>query len=184
MATIIDLIHRMQNLENDLKSSLGDIATSVSLTAKAIAERTIKESGFGAEYSTKNVPTAWLYGQVLNASGTSFLQQRDQESDELGLEGEASYKELRAAQGLQVAHVDLTYSGEMWRGMLPAEPEIHGGIAIAPLGHTNRDGQDKMNWNFERYGDFIGETLTGDNFDTLKTVAAEEVNRIIQRSNI
>ena len=36
-----------------------------------------------------------------------------------------------------------------------------------------------MNWNYERYGDFIGKVLTGDNLDTLYNVAYDELVRLM-----
>jgi hypothetical protein len=185
MPDLNDLIHRLENFKEDITRSLPDIATSISLTAKAIAERTIKDHGFGMLYSTKAIPTIWLRQNILNGQGASFLDRIDQEYDELGLDGEASWKAFRDAQGLQTGFVDLTYSGEMWSGMQPMDPKEHGENWIAPLGNINRDGQDKMNYNAERYGDFIGKALEeGENMAVLKQVGQEEVSRILQRNNI
>lgn len=175
---IIDLIKELEAFEEALPRALPDIATSVSMTGKAVAERTIKERGFGEDYSTHEVPTFFMHGRELNGKGLTYLN---------GLEKQAKGKsrptttwgKFRQAQGLQDGHVDLTYSGKMWAGMMPQAVQINLFEYVAPLGNNSTEGQKKMDWNFERYGDFIGKTLTGDNYTLLQSVAYDEVKRLI-----
>ena len=170
------------------------MATILTLSGKALAERNIKDKGFGALYSTNLYPAFFLFGKQLNARGSKFLEDRGVQLD--GSQGEATKKkgtkrkkkgdvitkedqltnwaEFRQAQGLQIEHVDLTYSGKMWAGMAPLEPVITGNKVIAPLGGNNKQAQDEMNYNRDRYGDFIGKALTPDNMRTLNDVVKRE----------
>jgi hypothetical protein len=168
----------MKDIKSDIERSLPEIATSVSLTAKALAERTIKEKGFGAVYSTSELPAFWFQGKESTQRGASFIENKIKKDEGM------AWRDLREAEGLQTEHVDLTFTGEMFAGMYPDDPVVEGNRVIAPLGHTNKEGQKKMNYNRDRYGDFIGKVLVGDNFDSMVKVATAEVIRIIQRNNL
>lgn len=179
MPTFEELIKQMKAVREALPEVLKDTATSVSLSAKAIAERTIKEAGFGQTYSSNEYPVWFLKGKELNKRGTAFIYSVEREAQKLDIEPEANWAQFRGSQGLQNGFVDLTYSGKMWSGMFPGEVEVEGFRYIAPLGHTNKEGQKTMNYNYERYGDFIGSTLTGDNLDALYQIAVDEIYRLI-----
>ena len=174
MSDLKELIVKFKALRDALPEVMPAVATSVSLSAKAIAERTIKDKGFGELYSAVDVPAWFLEGKQLNNSGKNFLDNINESDYPF-----TNWGELRKAQGLQNSHVDLTYSGKMWAGMFPQDVEVTGVRYIAPLGNNNKEGQNKMNWNFDRYGDFVGRTLTGDNLDLLYNVAFDELVRLI-----
>lgn len=191
-----DLINAMKDVRDALPAALSSTATSMSLTAKALAERTIKDKGFGETYSTAQMPAYFYKGftgkngitylpKNLNKRGLAYIDAREkqqaQENKANGTNYRAriSWQDFRKSQGLQVGHVDLTYSGKMWAGMFPQEVQIEGYKYIAPLGANNEEAQNKMNWNFEQYGDFIGATLTGDNLDLIYQVGIDELVRFL-----
>ena len=173
MNTLADLRAKFRDIQNDLPNILKDVATTVSLTGKAIAERTIKDRGFGEQYSNTKVPAWFMDGKQLNASGSNFIAGK-KKAGEL-----TNWKEFREAQGLQTGHVDLSYANEMWAGMFPQDAYQNGNLFISPLGHNNKAGQNKMNWNRDRYGDFIGKVLRGSVFDEMGEMAIEETMRLI-----
>ena len=168
-----DLIQRLKDFRDNLPTIIGEAATLVSGSAKAIAERRIKESGFNESYSDAKYPAWFLIGEELNQAGLSFLKTK-KENDE-----PTNWAELRESQGLQSAHVDLSYSNEMWSGMQPQEPYELNGAIVAPLAHTNTAGQRKMNYNFERYGDFIGKVLNEEDMEMLAEIAIEYIAKKI-----
>lgn len=173
-----DILNKLKEIRDALPAVLLETATSMSLTAKAVAERTIKDKGFGASYSSEKYPVWFLDGKELNKTGIAFIEsvKKGVKDDEVA---ESNWAEFRGAQGLQNKYVDLTYTGKMWAGMFPQEARIENYNYIAPLGHNNLEGQKKMDYNFKRYGDFIGSTLTGDNLDLLYTVMSDEIYRLI-----
>lgn len=179
------LINALKDVRDALPEVLSKTATSMSLTAKALAERQIKDIGFGQVYSATPVPTFFLKGRVLNNQGTRAIEQEEKKQasenrkQKTDFQPTMSYKELRQVQGLQSSHVDLTYSGKMWAGMQPMEVEINGYEYTAPLGGTNTESQQAMNYNYARYGDFIGEVLTGDVLDKIYEVGASELIRFL-----
>lgn len=170
------LLDKLKGFRDRLPEVLPDIATTVSLSGKALAEREIKDKGFGAGYNKAyRLPVNYFEGKELNAQGLAYLR-----GQSLKQEG-VNWAEFRDAQGLQTQYVDLTYSGQMWAGMFPQEVEVNLFHYTAPLGNNTVEGQNKMNWNHARYGDFIGAILTGDNLEALKRIGRDELTQIMDR---
>lgn len=176
------LKQKLIKLKAQLPTIYEECAKEFSLNVKALAVSNITNSGVKDEsgsaevYSENEVPAFWFRGKELNASGISFLDglPKIKKTSKEGKEYESQFTnwgDFREAQGLQKRFVDLSYSNEMWRGMLPGDVEVIGNKYISPLGHTNRAGQDKMNWNYHRYGNFI-----------MQSIDIEIVNRAIEYS--
>ena len=173
-----ELIAKLEAFRDMLPTVLPDVATSVSMAGKALAERVIKEKGFGKTYSTTKVPAWFMDGKELNGKGLTYLSNlKEKATDEEP--AETNWGEFRAAQGLQTDHVDLSYTNKMWAGMFPQEVQVNLFEYVAPLGNNTTEGQNKMNWNYERFGDYIGKVLTGDNRDIMYDVAYDELVRLM-----
>lgn len=204
MADITDFKKRLQAIREAVIAKLPDIAETVAISAKAMAERNIKEAGFGVMYSTRQVPAWFFHGKELNSRGTKFLEQHGVHP-KTGAQGEGKKKrrknagdpdpgsfdkttnwgELRAAQGLQKAFIDLGYSNKMWANMAPVAIRTEGdGVTVAQLGATNREAQNKMTWNFIRYGDYIRKALTPENGNTLGEIVISEVLEVVNQVKI
>jgi hypothetical protein len=198
MPDINALKEKLKQIEEAVLQKAPEIAITLTLSAKALAERNIKDKGFGYKYSQNKIPAWFLHGKELNQKGTKFLQDRGVDAG-TGAQGEPKKKrrkkgetaepgqfdkttnwaEFRSAQGLQNAFVDLSYSNKMFANMQPVRVEQKGDLYLAPLGATNTEAQDKMNWNRDRYGDFIGKALTEEDRNTLTDVVVGEVVAII-----
>lgn len=198
MPDINALKEKLKQIEEAVLQKAPEIAITLTLSAKALAERNIKDKGFGYKYSQNKIPAWFLHGKELNQKGTKFLQDRGVDTG-TGAQGEPKKKrrkkgetaepgqfdkttnwaEFRSAQGLQNAFVDLSYSNKMFANMQPVRVEQKGDLYLAPLGATNTEAQDKMNWNRDRYGDFIGKALTEEDRNTLTDVVVGEVVAII-----
>lgn len=198
MPDLNELKEKLKQIRQAVEERLPEIAVTLTISAKALAERNIKEVGFGVRYSQNKIPAWFLAGKELNQKGTKFLQDRGVNT-ETGAQGEAKKKlrkkgqtedpghfdkmtnwgEFRAAQGLQIDHTDLSYSNKMWANMQPVRVEQKGQVYLAPLGATNTEAQNKMNWNRDRYGDFIGKALKEEDRATLATVVMDEVVKVI-----
>jgi hypothetical protein len=200
MPNMQDLKQRLKEIRDAVEARLPDIAVALTLSAKALAERNIKEKGFGAEYSRNKVPAWFLHGKELNAAGTKFLQDRGvntttgeqgkpkkrrrkkgETGDPAPFSTMTNWGEFRVAQGLQDEHVDVSYSNKMWANMQPVKVEQKGDTYLAPLGATNTEAQNKMNWNRDRYGDFIGKALGDDERAIMTSVVVDEVTNIIDQ---
>lgn len=198
MPDINALKEKLKQIEEAVLQKAPEIAITLTLSAKALAERNIKDKGFGYKYSQNKILAWFLHGKELNQKGTKFLQDRGVDAG-TGAQGEPKKKrrkkgetadpgqfdkttnwaEFRSAQGLQNAFVDLSYSNKMFANMQPVRVEQKGDLYLAPLGATNTEAQDKMNWNRDRYGDFIGKALTEEDRNTLTDVVVGEVVAII-----
>jgi hypothetical protein len=200
MADLNDLRKRLQQIREAVAAKLPEIAVTVSISAKALAERNIKDKGFGYTYSTVQIPAWFLHGKELNGAGTTFLknhgvnEQTGQQGPgkkkrrKKGEAGEAqhfdrttNWGEFRGAQGLQNKFVDLSYSNKMWANMQPVSIEQQDHIIRAPLGATNTEAQDKMNWNRERYGDFVGKAIGDAERGILTDVVVQEVVNVLDQ---
>lgn len=174
------LLAALKQLKNELPEVLGSTAESMAATAKALAQLTIEKEAILGRYSTGVVPAFWLHGKELNTRGTSFLSKVMKSKDPSNRV--ANWAQLRAAQGLQTNHVDLTYSGEMWRGLMPQPYRVDGTMYYSDLAHNNKAGQDKLNWNRQRYGNFVMKALnTVDNQEAIKAVLNEEMKRFFSK---
>ena len=95
MAEFKELILAFKAVRDALPEVLPQAATSVSMAGKALAERTVKDKGFGEEYSTTKVPAWFMKGKELNKRGANYitgLEKRASKEDKLALSnwGEAS----------------------------------------------------------------------------------------------
>lgn len=197
MPELSEFKQRLQRLREAVEAKLPDIAVSLTLSAKALSERNIKDKGFGKMYSENKIPAWFLHGKELNGSGTTFLanhgvnekgeqgagkkkrRKKKGDPDPGHFDTLTNWKEFRAAQGLPVDHVDLSYSNMMWANMQPVKVEQRGDVYLAPLGATNVEAQNKMNWNRDRYGDFIGKSLTDSDREVLTSVVVDEVVKVL-----
>lgn len=183
MANLQDFKNYLQRLREAVEEKLPDIAETIALSAKAIAERRIKDEGFGKSYSTNPIPVWFLSGKELNASGLKYIDANKKGSKKRGKpagDGTGTWGEFRAAQGLQNSFVDLSYSNKMWANMQPVAIVREGSVVYARLGGTNTEAQNKMNWNRDEYGDFIGAALKPEDQDTLAEIGFEEIGKIIE----
>ena len=84
-----------------------------------------------------------------NAAGRRYLEENNLDDDLV------SWGEFRKAQGLQNDYVDLTYSGRMFAGLTIIEKFAEGTRFVARLGGSDREVDEKLDWNSKRYGDFL-----------------------------
>ena len=136
------LIKKLEDFRDTLPAVLPDVAVSVSMAGKALAERVIKEKGFGETYSTAKVPAWFMDGKQLNGKGLTYLKRLKKQATE-DEPAETTWGEFRAAQGLQSGYVDLSYSNKMWAGMFPQEVQISLFDYIAPLATIPQRGKIK-----------------------------------------
>lgn len=175
MPTITDLKAKLALARKDIEAKLPTIVSEFAHSAKVLAERNIINDGFGAEYSKNEVPAFFFLGKELNNTGKKFIQQKIKKGEGM------TWMALRDAQGLPTDHVTLSYSNEMWRGIVVIEVKKPGTKIIAMLGSTTKSGKDKMMWNFDRYGDFILKALGLKEKDFLAEQATDDILTIIKR---
>lgn len=138
-----------------LEQAMPDLVERMAIQVKAVAQNKIQSQGVkGKQYSRNKLPVYYFYDSVQNASGRRLL-----ESEESKREGLA-WRDIREAEGKQTNFVDLTYTGNMWRGFNPSKVSKVGSAWYAHLQGTNIESKEKLTWNYERYGDFINSSIT------------------------
>ena len=149
--TIDDLLRLFNRLERDLVSELPKISDEMALNFNALAQNELRTKGIkGKQYSNKLVPAYFLRGKELNAAGKAYLDEANLDDDLV------NWKELRAAQGLQVSYIDLTYSGRMLQGtQIVGRQKGNQYSFYSIIGGFDRETINKLRWNHDRFGDFL-----------------------------
>lgn len=178
MADIEDLNERINRLKQSIYDALPDIATKVTVSAKALAERNVRNDGFGADYSNNTIPAFFLKGKAKSNAGEKFIEDAEKADEEI------NWKELRMAEGLPVDKVNLSFTNKMWAGMGPQKPYWAAGLIYCPLGGNNQEVVNKMNWNRDRYGDWIGKVLQNKEIKVLQQIVVTDVTDLLKQSGI
>lgn len=174
MPSLKELIENLKAIEQELPEVLRRSAEVMAHDGKALAERIIKDRGFGALYKNYELPPWYYEGKEINRRGAKFIR------DKIDADEGFAWKDLRREQGLQINFVDLSYTARMWTGMRPEPVKEEGGKYFCFMGHNDKEGRDKMNWNFERYGDFIGIALQGQE-QVLQEVAVDNILLLLDK---
>ena len=192
MPDINILLQQIKQARTDLMNALPELALLNTISAKALAERNIRDRGFGAAYSNHKIPAFNFLGHEKSKAGERFIRQRMKEDDKNAtiVNGEKVYAEgagmtwaeLRQAEGLQTDHVDLGFTNKMWAGMVPQEPYYSEGKIICPLGGNNVEVINKWTWQNLRYGNFFGKALGEREIEILTEALVERVQLILRKN--
>lgn len=186
MADIQELGNKIRAIREAIKTALPDLAIQNSINAKSIIERNIRVVGFGAQYSGNKIP-AWLFeGKEKSNAGKNYIESvkkkdaKAKEDEDQGM----TWADLRMAEGLPTDHVDLSFTNKMWAGITPLKPYYENGILYAPLGGTTQETVNKLNWNRDRYGDFMGKMLGDKELEALRNATLRSIDTIIRENGI
>lgn len=192
MPDISELLRQIKKAKADLKNALPELAVLNAIDGKALAERNIREVGFGAKYSNNRVPAWYFTGQQLNKAGEAYLIKKAKydEKNAKMVDGEKVYApdagvtwgEFRQAQGLQADHVDLGYTNKMWAGLIPEAPYYEGGKIVCQLAGNSVEVINKLSFNFQHYGDFFAKVFGPKEIEILTAALVERV-RVIFTNN-
>lgn len=157
MSSIRDHIAKLQRLRADLPGlatslmqDYGD--TSVALRKEDSIERGINKEGkenAKVQYSDKLVPTYWFAGKELNQGGRTYVKENKT----------GNWYGLRQAEGLRSQNVNLTHTGDSWKGYKVLNVTVTSGLASAQIGVTGNHAEVFLH-NVKRYGKFYLNTPT------------------------
>ena len=168
-----DFVRAIRQTIEDLKANAPDIVEEMAISGKSLVQERIQREGFGRRYSEKYVPAFFLYGKALNAQGRAYLEEQDDKNDL------TNWKELRAAQGLQTDFVDLTYSGRMFNSLTVIRNEQAQASFAAFVGSSDQEGEKKLLYNANRYGDFLA--LNAEERIEIDDIARERLELILRK---
>lgn len=156
-----DLIAVLDTAIERFEAEMPSISEELATNAMALIVNRIQQEGFGKPYSTNKLPLFYFHDRALNAGGRNELARRQKRSDKKKAKGEKddeygmSYVEWRQANGLQVAHRDLTFTGRMFQNVQILGTTRKGNTWTTIMGATDKENKDKLRWNKEREGDFF-----------------------------
>lgn len=145
---IEEFINNLELAIENLDTYLIQTNESAAVTARSLVVNRIQNEGVHdgmARYSTNKLNPEKLLGTELRAGAAAELREK----------GSMSYEEWRVANGLQVDHVDLTYSGRMFQNFQVQGTNREGNSIVTVISVTQQDEIKKMEANKERYGDFL-----------------------------
>lgn len=168
-----DFVRAIRQTIEDLKANAPDIVEEMAIAGKSLVQERIQREGFGKKYSTKYVPAFFLYGNAFNAAGRAFLAEQDDKNDLV------NHAELRAAQGLQTAFVDLTYTGRMWNSLTVIRNEQAEASFRAFVGSSDAEGEKKLLYNANYFGDFLA--LNASERAEVDEIAKDRLESIVRK---
>jgi hypothetical protein len=177
---IEEFLQKLTRIRSDIEKDGEPIMERAAISARALIERRIKEEGIGKYSENKKTPAFRFYGKGTNKSKeAAFIKQKSKKVD-----GEPQYtnwKEFRESQGLQTSHIDLTYTGRMFNNLKVTNVGKLGQLKfVATLSNDQELEAKKMEWNTERYGEFL---KTNDKEEEMLTrVIDGELQRIINKN--
>lgn len=181
---IDEFIDKITDLGEQISSKLPDITQAAALDATATIKNRIIQNGISADgvkfkgYSEKEVPSFFFFSSSnkklkKDEFGENILEQNDF----------LSYKKWREENGLQTDHVDLTFTGDMFRNLGIVKTGLTSkDVYVVEVGGKTEDSQDKIDWNSDRYKDIL--RLSKDEEKLLSKVADEEITRIIKNIGV
>ncbi|MGN6491158.1 MAG: hypothetical protein ACTHLE_04120 [Agriterribacter sp.] len=189
--TVEQAIARLNAIIEALDAEFKRAAEESALSAIAMITNRIQQKGLpGKKYSKNKLPEFYFFDRELNAGGRELISKKQRkkqrealrkagikvrknkvfDEDEQGI----SYEEWRIANGLQVDHVDLTFSGRMFQnlGLIGIRKVQNTWVAVA--GGDQAETIAKLEWNTKRFGRFIRAT------DDEKRILQEQFTKRIE----
>lgn len=166
-------------LVSEIASGLPDMMQRIGQNAVLLIKNRIQEKGEDADnkrlppYSTTEVPPFFYWNKATNEGGRNIVRQRQKQKRGL------SYRDFKAANNgaASVEVTNLTFTGEMFRGLKIVEQGDKGGEYLVRVGGSTTSSDDRIDWNSERYGDIL--RLSKEEEEVLAHVFDEELQRII-----
>ena len=193
--TIDEAIDKIDQAIASIEAEMEDVAKDLALNAMALIVNRIQQQGIeGRQYSKNKLPEFYFFGRELNAGGKALIDDKARRKRREGLKEAGlkvrkskkydemdqgiSYEEWRRANGLQVAHADLTFSGRMWQNLGIIGVVRQGDVWVAVVGGFDKEAKDKLTWNAARFGDFF--MVTPDEERILQETFKNKVTELIK----
>lgn len=176
MSGLRSLVNAIAVLKNELLVSREKVAVQIAANLLAQVENRIIQKGEDSNgnkfpgYSNTQVPKYYYYGKSRNTGADNRVKKAKTKT--------LSYEQFRQINGLQTQHVDLYFTGEMWRGTgVKVEKNIFGFTSVSIQGRT-KPAQDKIRWNSDRYGESILKPQKDEIEAARRAYQTDRINRI------
>jgi hypothetical protein len=170
-----EFIRRMNQLKSEIEKQAGPIMERTAISAKGLIERRIIEKGIGKYSEKKSAPAFYFYGKGNDKTKeANFIKEKSKRVNKKPQY--TNWKEFRESQGLQTNHVDLSFSRRMWNNVKVTNLTKQGLRFIATLSNDQPEEEKKMEWNTDRYGEFLKTN------DQEEQILANALNGELQRA--
>lgn len=139
---------------NFVAASRESEAVRIASDTLALVESRIIQTGKNSDgnklpgYSKTQLPKSSFYGKSRNGGAEARVRKAKKT---------LSYSEFRELNNLQAGHVDLYFTGEMWRGTgVIVEKRLLRSTRVI-IGGRTPESSNKIDWNSARYGGSILE---------------------------
>ncbi|MFT3704641.1 MAG: hypothetical protein QM802_19910 [Agriterribacter sp.] len=194
--SIQEAIARIDQIILGLDAELQKASEELALSLMGMIINRIQQQGLpGRKYSKNKLPAFYFYDRALNAGGRALyakhVKKRERELlKEIGeklrkntaideMENGISYEEWRVANGLQVNHVDLTFSGRMLQNLGIVGTKRVGDYYVTVLGGTNEETKLRLEYNTIRFGRWFKPTQ--EEIDIVKVQFGNRIEAYLQR---
>ncbi len=195
---LIDLNAKLELLEQELLKAGPKLAQEIAVNALALSVNRIQTEGVeGKQYSIKPMLATVSMFNKKSAFKPTVKEQKEGEKKKpkkkrwvwikfpkakkavpvMILPG--GYKELRKLNGLQTAHVDLTFSGRMLQNTKLLKFKERGAQFIYFIGASDKEEKVKLAGNNKKYGDFLAPTK--EDIPVLQEVNVDAIEKIFKQ---
>jgi hypothetical protein len=146
------------------------IAETQAQTVLALSTYRIQQNGLAAaHYTGKSVPRFFFKAKAFNEGGRAYAKKK----------GQGTYAGFKAALGLKSDVVTLTFTGRMFRSLTTLPGSNTGTIYTARVVAADQESADKVQWNIDRYGDFLQPDAA--EVAEVQALGQAEVDKILQQ---
>lgn len=172
---IKEAIAKIDLIISSLDAELQKASEEFAMSALGLVVNRIQQEGIpGRKYSTNKLPAFWFEDKALNGGGRALVEKHMKKKERAfykmvgekvrnnkaidEMENGISYDEWRQANGLQVNHVDLTFSGRMMQNLGVLGTKRNGNIWVTVIGGTNAEVIMKLEYTTKMFGKWLKPT--------------------------
>ena len=178
MATLNDAINGIKSLTNELEVKIPLLITASNVTAKSLVQDRVQETGKDSkgtqlgDYSENGISAFYFIGKGSKST--------DAKLKKLQKEGKkVSYSDFRKLDGKQNKHVDLTFSGRMWRGIGLVQTNTQNNRTTVKVGPKDAYTDKVSESNSKRYGNFLN--LSSEEVEEIEEDIQFDIEAIIKK---
>lgn len=178
MSTLNDAINRLKSLTKELEVKIPLIITASNVTAKSLVQNRVQETGKNSkgtqlgDYSENGISAFFFIGKGSKSTDAKLKKLQREEK-------KVSYSDFRKLDGKQNKHVDLTFSGRMWRGIGLTQSSTSNNRTTVKVGAKDNYTDKVSESNSIRYGNFL--TLASEEVEEIEEDIQFDIEAIIKK---
>lgn len=170
---------QLTQLTSNFDTEAAEALLSIAMNGVVYVRERVQEKGLKSDntafkgYSTVPLPLNWFEKQATPNQMSRIRANKKYKKDGL------SYLDFRRETGKQVAHKDLTFSGDMWRETgIVQQNQANGKLEIV-VGGLTQDAKLKHEWMTNQQGQYL--LPTDQELNLQKNDLKEEIDAIVKK---